>query len=139
MISDAMTLGELYKERRCELGLSVKEVENATSIRSMYIEAIEAGKTEQLLSAIYIQGFMRQYAIFLDLDLKYLEKEYAESFRKERESEIDRRFDYGLGGIEMREGSVSNSIFKSQNIVWGASFVVVFLTAFLLLKLLGVF
>ncbi len=139
MVSDAMTLGELYKERRCELGLSIKEVESATSIRSIYIEAIEDGRGSLYLTAVYIQGFMRQYAIFLGLDLKVLEREFAEAFAKEEKSEADSKCDYGLGGLEMREGSVSNSIFKSQNIVWGASFVGVFLTAYLLVKLFGIF
>lgn len=139
MVCDAMTLGELYKEKRSELNLSIKEVESATSIRSAYIEAIEDGTGGEMLSSVYMQGFMRQYAIFLGLDPEQLASEYKEIFSTEVKEEPPKEFSYGLGSIEMRAGTLSNSFWKSQNFVWGVSFVALFTAAFLLIKLLGIF
>jgi cytoskeletal protein RodZ len=140
MISDAKTLGELYKSKREELNLSVREVESATSIRAPYIESIENGSGKEMLSSVYMQGFMRQYAVFLGLDPEMIEGEYKEAFSKEPKMEEETRdFSYGLGSIEVRPGSLSNSIWKSGNLIWGVAFVGVFTIAYLLIKLLGIF
>lgn len=139
MVCDAMTLGELFKAKRQDLGLSIKEVEGATSIRAAYIEAIEEGETEKLLTSVYMQGFMRQYAVFLGLDVESLEKEFEGSFFEEVKQEAPKEFVSGLGSIEMRQGTLTNSFWKGNNILWGVSFVGVFAAAFLLCKLLGIF
>ncbi len=140
MITDAKTLGELYKSKREELSLSIKEVENATSIRIPYIESIENGTGKEMLSSVYMQGFMRQYAIFLGLDLEKIEGEYKQVFSKESpEEEKAKEFSYGLGSIEIRPGTLSNSIWKGTNIILAGAFVAVFAIAFFLIKLLGIF
>ena len=55
-------LGEIFQTRRKELNLSLKEVENSTSIRLPYLQAIEEGQMDKLISPIYAQGFVKQYA-----------------------------------------------------------------------------
>jgi len=61
-------IGEMLKEKRRELNLSLKEAENATSIRMGHLKAIEEGDMDQLISSVYAQGFIRQYATFLGFD-----------------------------------------------------------------------
>jgi cytoskeletal protein RodZ len=139
MVSQTMTLAEVFQSKRKELSLSIKEVESATSIRGAYIEAIETGSGAEMISSVYLQGFMRQYAIFLGLDVQQLEAEFKEAFSQEVNQEPPKEFAYGLGSIEMRQGTLSNSIWKSNNIVMGVAFVSVFAVAYLLIKLLGVF
>lgn len=139
MVSQEMTLGELYKNKRCDLNLSVKEVESATSIRSAYIEAIESNSSENLISDVYMKGFMRQYAVFLGLDLEALTKEFQEQFLGEPKTKEPEEFSFGLGGIEMRPGTLSGSFWKSNNLIWIVGFIVVFAAAFFLIKLLGIF
>lgn len=139
MVSDACTLGQLYKEKRCELGMSIKEVESATSIRAPYLEAIETGSEEELISAVYMKGFMRQYAIFLGLDPIKLAADFANVFNAEVQVEPAKDVSFGLGGIEMRSGSLNRSFLKSNNIIWAVAFVAIFAAAFLLTKLLGIF
>lgn len=41
MNEQLLKLGELFKTKRKEMNLSLKEVENATSIRANYLESIE--------------------------------------------------------------------------------------------------
>lgn len=139
MVSQTMSLGEVFEAKRNELGLSIKEVESATSIRGAYIEAIEKGSGAEMISSVYLQGFMRQYAIFLGLDVEHLEAEFKDLFAQEVNQEPPKEFAYGLGSIEMRQGTLSNSLWKSNNIIMGAAFVAVFAVSFLLIKLLGIF
>ena len=74
-------LGESFRVKREEMNLTLKEVENATSIRMMYLQAIEEGKVQQFLSNVYALGFIRQYASFLGFNQDFLTKEYPEAFR----------------------------------------------------------
>ena len=139
MDSDAKALGELYKSKRIEMGLSVKEVESATSIRSAYIEAIEEGSLNSMISAVYMKGFMRQYAIYLGIDASLLTQRFEQFFSQDIKAEPAKEFSFGLGGIEMRAGSLQRSFLKSGNLLWGAAFILVFAAAFFLIKLLGIF
>ena len=139
MVSGAMTLGQLFKEKRNDLNLTIKEVESSTSIRSTYIEAIEDNRGTELLSSVYMKGFTRQYALFLGLTLNELEEQFGSDLFKEVKQETPKEFSYGLGSIEMRQGTFSSSFWKSTNIVWTIAFIGVFSVAFFLIKLLGIF
>lgn len=61
-------LGEQLRQRRKEMNLSLKEAENATSIRLPYLQALEEGEMNKLISPVYAQGFFKQYASFLGMD-----------------------------------------------------------------------
>ncbi len=98
MATDLKEIGEMLRSRRKELNLSLKDVENATSIRSGYLQAIEEGQMERLISPIYAQGFVKQYAIFLGLDGERLVADGAELFKKP----ISQDFAYGIGTLEPR-------------------------------------
>ena len=74
-------LGELFKTKRKELNLSLKEVENATSIRTSHLESIEEGKDDAFLSPVFMLGFMRQYASFLGVDGEKLISEHPEALK----------------------------------------------------------
>lgn len=68
MSTEFHQIGRLLKKRREDLHLSLKEVENATSIRTSYLQSLEEGRFESLISPIYAQGFLKKYACFLQLD-----------------------------------------------------------------------
>jgi cytoskeletal protein RodZ len=61
-------LGELLHTAREEKGLSLSEAEQATRIRSSYLQAIEDEDFAQLPHPAYIRGFVRNYATFLGVD-----------------------------------------------------------------------
>lgn len=117
MTQDAKSFGKLFSDRRQELQLSLKEVESATSIRTNYLEAIEAGQIEKLISPIYAQGFVRQYATFLGLDANRLMSENEELFQTPSAQE----FSYGIGTLESR-GSPGNSVKWLPNVLWMLAF-----------------
>ena len=62
---------ELKKQRR-QLKLSVAQVSEELKIRRIYIIAIENGDIESLPSTVYLTGYIKSYANFLDRDPKPL-------------------------------------------------------------------
>ena len=133
MTTDFENIGVMFKEKRQELGLSVKEIENSTSIRSSYIEAIEAGKTKSLLTDVYLNGFMRQYASFLGLNVEELEKQFPQAFNLSNQKHD---FEYGIGTLEMR-GSIGGGVKWLPNLLWAGLSAVVLVLAWLFMKYLN--
>ena len=134
MTENVQDLGVQFAERRKELKLSLKEVESATSIRTSYLEAIEAGNMDKLISPVYAQGFVRQYATFLGLDGDRIVTENPEIFRRP----ISQEFSYGIGTLESRNHAVS-PVKGVPSILWILAFSLVLATAYFLAKSLGVF
>ena len=134
MTQDIKQIGEMFKAKRKELNLSLKEVENSTSIRSNYIEAIEEGREDQFLSPVYMLGFLRQYANFLGMDGDKIIRDSPEAFDA---TSTKHDFSYGIGTLEVR-GSLGGGVKWLPNLVWAAVSVVVLILAYYLAKYLGV-
>jgi cytoskeletal protein RodZ len=75
-VSDAERLGQRLREAREARDLSLEEVERATRIRARFIEALEDGDYA-IMSRVQAQGFLRNYARFLGLDIELLVEEIA--------------------------------------------------------------
>ena len=71
-------IGDLLRAERERQNLSIKDVERGTSIRSLYIEAIEKGEYKTLPGEVYTKGFIRNYANFLKLDADAAVKQFNE-------------------------------------------------------------
>ncbi len=135
-MSDSLKqMGEKLRKLREEMNLTLKEVENATSIRSVYLQAIEEGKVDHFISNVYALGFIRQYAGFLGIEQDRLMKEFPEAMKLPIEKQD---FAYGIGTLEMR-GSPSSSAKWLPNIVWGSAFVLLALCAYYFAKFIGIF
>lgn len=135
-MSDSLKkMGEKFREKREEMNLTLKEVENATSIRMLYLQAIEEGRVNHFLSTVYALGFIRQYAGFLGFDVERLSKEHPEAFRLAPEKQD---FAYGIGTLEMR-GSPHGGVRWVPNLLWGSAIFLVGLCAWFFAKALGVF
>lgn len=65
-------LGELLRKAREEKGLSLVQVEEATRIRSAYLQALEEEAYDRLPAPVYTRGFLRNYALYLGLDAEHL-------------------------------------------------------------------
>lgn len=135
MNDDLKKLGELFQAKRQENNLSLKEVENSTSIRASYLEAIEHGKTENTLSSVYVTGFIRQYATFLGLDVDKIVKDFPTIFDSPAQKHD---FSYGIGTLEMR-GSMGGGVKWLPNLVWAGITAVILAAAWYLSKYLGIF
>jgi len=74
------TLGERLRKVREGRGLSLGEVETATSIRAGYLECLEDGDYSGLPGEVYVKSFLRVYGNFLGLG----EEEVTQQYEKER-------------------------------------------------------
>ena len=79
-------VGASLREARIVLGRDVTHVARDLRIRQVYIEAIEAGRFEDLPGLAYQTGFLRAYANYLGLD----GAELAERLRTARAGTADR-------------------------------------------------
>lgn len=77
-------IGQQLKQQRETLGLSLGEVEHYTRLRRHYIEALEAGKLENLPSPVQGRGMLSNYASFLNLDEEGLLLRFAEVLQQRR-------------------------------------------------------
>lgn len=126
-------IGNTFKQRRKEMNLSLKEAENATSIRTGYLESIEEGDMSKLISPVYAQGFVKQYAAFLGVDGDKIIREHPEIFQRPELQE----FSYGIGTLETR-GNPGSGIKWFPNALWGMAVILILVIAWYFAKFLGV-
>lgn len=69
-------MGEVLRKAREEKGLSLADVQEKLMIRVKYLKALEEGDESSLPEEVYVKGFLKSYARFLDLDPKPLLDEY---------------------------------------------------------------
>lgn len=82
-----MKVGEQLKAQRQARGISLVEVTEHTKIGKKYLEALEEERYELLPCAAYIQGFLRAYAKYLELDDNQLVNQYKNQHRREEEKD----------------------------------------------------
>lgn len=134
MSEELKRVGEIFKAKRTDLNLSLKEVENSTSIRSAYLEAIEEGQINEYISGVYALGFMKQYAQFLGFDLDEMIRDNPTTFRMASEKH---EFNYGIGTLEVR-GSMGGGVKWLPNLIWAGAAALILVAAWYLAKFLGI-
>ncbi len=132
---DVKQIGQSFKQRREELAISLREIENATSIRLNFLQAIEEGDMSKLISPVYAQGFIKQYALYLGMDTEKLVKEHPDIFQRPLKQKQD--FSYGIGTLESR-GHPGSHVKSLPNGVWIAALGVILLAAWYFAKYLNV-
>lgn len=107
------TIGEKLEEARKRKGISVREAAETTKIRGDYLQKFEANSFDLDLPPLYIRGFLRSYARYLDLDAERFLAEFdslmaSEGRAPRRESrEVYGRVEFGEGGGEAPAGGRS--------------------------------
>jgi cytoskeleton protein RodZ len=110
-------IGPILEKKRLEKGLSLKEVEQATKIRTRYLEGLEREDPTVLPDPVYARGFLKTYANFLGLDGERLSRELRDRRSPRRERQLNHEapgtsdFEQplitpgGVGGAERRRVS----------------------------------
>lgn len=75
-------LGAELKRIREEKGYKLQDVQQATKIRTRYLEAIEAGDLSPLPGVVYVRGFIKSYCDFLEVDGQEMLDRYGLSAEK---------------------------------------------------------
>lgn len=81
---DSMTLGERMKKARDEKRLTLGEISRNTNVQVKYLEFLEEGNYSKLPADVYVKGFLRNYASFMNISSEALLKSY------ERERQIEK-------------------------------------------------
>lgn len=93
-----MSIGETLRQAREQMGISPEEVENQIKIRRKYIIAMENNEFNILPGGVYVKGFLRSYAKFLNLNAEALVKQYDDLNRQN--DDVEQQQDSGLSGIK---------------------------------------
>lgn len=64
----AETLGDTFRMARVAAGVSIEQVEYDLRIKAKYLEAIEDSDAGALPSRAYVDGFLKNYAMYLGMD-----------------------------------------------------------------------
>ncbi len=84
------SVGSQLSAARERLQLSVRDVANATNIKSDHIRAMEAGDWGVFSAPVYVKGFVRTYAQHLKMDVPAVLRELdADLLRVRRDPETD--------------------------------------------------
>ena len=78
-------IGDLLRRERERQNLSIKDIERATSIRALYIDAIEKGEYKTLPGEVYAKGFVRNYANYLKLNANEIVNAFNEEMHPQEE------------------------------------------------------
>jgi cytoskeleton protein RodZ len=82
-------IGPILERKRLEKGLSLKDVEQATKIRTRYLQGLEREDPTVLPDPVYARGFLKTYANFLGLDGERLSRELRDRRSPRRERQLN--------------------------------------------------
>jgi cytoskeleton protein RodZ len=90
-------LGTILQETREARNLTLEDVAQVTRIRVRYLEALEEGRYDVLPTPVHVRGFLRNYAIFLNLDPEPLIARYNASRKVLRDIPVSKQVRPELG------------------------------------------
>lgn len=70
-------IGDTLRQERESQNLTIQDVEKGTSIRAIYIDALEKGEYDKLPGTVYAKGFIKNYGNFLSLDGESLVRQFV--------------------------------------------------------------
>lgn len=69
-------IGDTLRKEREKQRMTIQDIEDGTSIRASYIEAIENGEYDKMPGRVYAKGFVKNYANFLNLNGDEIVKQF---------------------------------------------------------------
>ena len=70
------SLGEELRREREMRGVSLREISDATKVSIRYLEGLEKGDSKALPAAVFVRGFVREFARYLGLDAEEMVDRY---------------------------------------------------------------
>lgn len=136
------TLGERLEEARKRKGISIREAAEATKIRGDYLQKFEANSFDIDLPPLYVRGFVRAYARYLEFDPQRFLAEYDALLAGEgRAPRRESRENYGrveFGGENEEESSNStgtggiNPVVLKYSLIGGGAIVLIVIIGLLI-------
>jgi cytoskeletal protein RodZ len=82
------SIGQFLKSKREAKGTTLEEIAQATHINKRFLIAIELEEFEKLPGDIFVKGFIKTYAQYIDLDTNEIMETYRERFEKKEPEKI---------------------------------------------------
>jgi transcriptional regulator with XRE-family HTH domain len=125
MLFDLSSIGQSLRTARELAGLTLEDVSKALFVRKSLINAIEAGNWEMLPHAVYVKGYVLQYASFLNIldevsrhfgaekEKETASREKALPLKTSRVWQINRDAGKIIGGITMALFVIAFLVFQN--------------------------
>jgi len=78
--------GPLLRQIREAIGVELREIAERSKIGMAYLQALEGEVFAKLPAAVYVRGFLQEYARALGLDIERVKQTYLERYRAARPS-----------------------------------------------------
>ncbi len=123
-----MQFGQVFKDKRLSMGLTLEYIEEETKIRKLYLDAIEKERFNILPPRVYATGFVKKYARYLNLDETEMVNLFVEMAYGHEEVEITMveprktRPDFQLQSMNWRNIIVAGTFLLA--VVWVGNMVV---------------
>lgn len=118
---ESLTLGEKLKKLRSDFRMSLSEISKATRIQVKYLEYLENGQYEKLPAEVYVRGFLRSYARYLNIDESALVKLYE----RERNIQANLGRDVSKKTFNVKNLNVSSLVITPRSVAIAMIFLLV--------------
>ena len=98
-IKGVETVGAMLQLERKSKKLTIEDVEEATKVRGKYLMAIESGNWNEFPSRVYVYGFVKRYATFLNLDSEKVLGDFRAEFGTGRANFLSKKTSTALDRI----------------------------------------
>jgi beta-lactam-binding protein with PASTA domain len=83
---DDKSVGAVLRAAREAKGITLGKAETATRIRQKYLAALEENRVDDLPEPVFVKGFLRNYALFLELDPDQILDQYRAEHNLQRQA-----------------------------------------------------
>ena len=118
---ESLTLGEKLKKLRTEFRMSLNEISKATRIQVKYLEYIENGQYEKLPADVYVRGFLRSYARYLNMD----EQAFIKLYERERNIQTNLGRDVSKKTFNVKSLDISSFVVTPRSLTIALIFLLV--------------
>ncbi|WP_438481873.1 helix-turn-helix domain-containing protein [Oleiharenicola lentus] len=115
------TIGEKLEEARKRKGISIREAAETTKIRGDYLQKFEANTFDIDLPSLYLKGFVRSYAKFLELDAERIVGELSSILAEGKPSRRDRDTREVYARVDFGEAARSSEASDGPSVSRGGS------------------
>jgi len=127
---ESLTLGEKLKKLRGDFRMSLSEISKATRIQVKYLEYLENGEYHKLPADVYVRGFLRSYAHYLNID----EQAFINLYERERHIQVNLNQETEKKTFNVKNLSISSFVITPRSIVVVMIFLLVVAASFYLFR-----
>jgi len=110
---ESLTLGEKLKKLRGDFRMSLTEISKATRIQVKYLEYLENGEYDKLPADVYVRGFLKSYASYLNID----EQAFIKLYERERHIQKNLNQKSETKSVRIKNLNISSLVITPRSLV----------------------